>query len=321
MRTITFSDRDPRVRRTFGVVLALVAGMAIATQARVNGQLAIDLDDALLAAALSFAGGLLVLLTLVPLLPRMRAGVHRLRASLEAGAIRPWQLLGGLAGALMIATQALTVGVLGVSMLTVGLVAGQTVSSLFVDRIGLGPAGARPLTTFRVAGAGLMVVAILVTVGGGITIAGDQVWLLALPVACGFAVAVQQAVNGLVGAAARNAMTATLVNFTVGTTVLGLAWVISYLLTGGPRSFPANPVLYLGGLVGIGFIALAAFVVRWIGVLLLGLASIAGQLIGSVLLDVVLPVHGTGVADTTLVGVAVAMFAVAVAAVPRRRRR
>lgn len=321
MTVITLSGRIRQAEKPLGVALALVGGMAIAAQARINGQLAIDLEDALLAAAISFVGGLAVLLLLFPLLPGMRTGVTRLGGALRAGALRPWHLLGGFAGALMIASQAITVGVLGVAMLTVGVVAGQAVSSVVVDKIGLGPAGPQPLSPGRVLGAALMLVAVVITMWGGAAVSGVRAWLLVIPLAGGIAVAVQQAVNGLVGVASRNAMTATLVNFVGGASVLGLAWLVSLFVRDAPDAFPANPVLYAGGLVGISFIALAAFVVRWIGVLMLGLASIAGQLVGSLLLDLFLPAHGQGLAVTTVGGIGVALVALCVAGVPIRRRR
>ncbi|MGH3516848.1 MAG: DMT family transporter [Haloechinothrix sp.] len=314
-------DRARRAKKPVGVALALISGVAIAAQARINGQLAVELDDAMLAAAISFAGGLAVLLMLLPVLPRMRIGVARIRAALHERVLHRWHLLGGLGGALMIAGQSIAVGVLGVAMFTVGVVAGQAVSGLIVDKIGLGPAGPRPLSLSRILGAALLLVAVVITMGGGIHEPGARSWLLVLPVLAGLAVAVQQAINGRVGAAAHNAMTATLVNFTVGATALGLAWVVSILIRGGPDQVPSHPVLYAGGLIGVAFIAFAALVVRWIGVLLLGLASIAGQLIGSLLLDLFLPAHGAGLAPSTIGGVVVALVAVGIAALPSRRRR
>lgn len=305
-------------RSAVGVALALVSGLAIAAQSSINGRLAVQIDDAMLAAVISFGGGLLVLLLLLPVLPGMRAGVGKLRSALTDGALRPWQLLGGACGATLVAGQAITVGALGVAMFTVGVVTGQTISGLFVDKHGLGPAGPRAITGQRLAGAGLMLVAVLVTTWGGLDAAGSDIWLLALPLAGGVAVAVQQAINGRVGVAAGNPMTATLVNFTVGTAALLLGWLVSLALRGGPSGFPANPVLYLGGLVGIGFIAMAALVVRWIGVLVLGLATIAGQLVGSVLLDVLLPTRVGVVTPVTVLGVAVALVAIGVTVAPRR---
>ncbi|MGH3433090.1 MAG: DMT family transporter, partial [Thermocrispum sp.] len=179
-----------------------------------------------------------------------------------------------------------------------------------------------PITPQRLAGAGLILVAVVVTTGGGLAGVGSQTWLLVLPLAGGVAVAVQQAINGRVGVAAANPMTATLVNFTVGTTVLVLGWLLSVLVSGtGPSSLPSNPVLYAGGLVGIAFIAVAALVVRWIGVLVLGLATIAGQLVGSLLLDVLLPTREGMVTMATVLGVGLALVAIGVTVFTRPPRR
>lgn len=301
------------------MALALVSGLAIAAQSSINGRLAVKIDDALFAAVISFGGGLLVLLLLLPVLPGMRAGVGKLRSALTDGALRPWQLLGGACGATLVAGQAITVGALGVAMFTVGVVTGQTVSGLVVDKHGLGPAGARAITAQRLSGAVLMLAAVVVTTSGGLGASGPQTWLLVLPLVGGVAVAVQQAINGRVGVAAENPLTATLVNFTVGTTALLLGWLVSFALRGGPGDFPANPVLYLGGLVGVAFIAIAALVVRWIGVLVLGLATIAGQLVGSLLLDLLLPTEAVVVTTATVLGVGLALVAIAVTTAPRRR--
>ncbi|SFB32495.1 transporter family-2 protein [Amycolatopsis marina] len=307
-----------------GVSLAMAAGLAMAAQGRINGALGVELHDALLAAVISFGGGLLVLVAMLPLTRTMRAGLRRLAEALRGGSLSPWQCLGGVGGAMFVAGQSVTVGVLGVSLFTVGVVAGQTVSGLFVDRAGLGPAGAQRLSVTRVLGAVLTLVAVAWSVSGGLNLPGGpgRLWLLALPMVAGVFVAVQQAINGHVGKVSGSALTAALTNFTVGTIVLVLAWLVSLLVSGGPTAAPDNPVLYLGGLVGIVFIALASFVVRLTGVLLLGLAAIAGQLIGSVLLDVFLPAAGHPLTATTVGGTALALVAVVIAGMggPRERR-
>ena len=64
--------------------------------------------------------------------------------------------------------------------------------------------------------------------------------------------------------------------------------------------FPTEPWLYVGGPIGIVFIALAAAIVRFTGVLLLGLATIAGQIVGAVLLDLVLPTAASHPGPATL---------------------
>lgn len=308
--------------RVLGVALAVLSGVGMAGQAAINARLARHTGDPVLVAFFSFASGLAILLLVLPFAPRMRAGIGKVRAALTSSVgaplvLRPWHLLGGLGGATIIVGQAVTVGVLGVAMFTIGVVAGQTVSGLLVDRYGLGPAGVRPLTAARAAGAALMFVSVLVTVWGGLSVVGAGTWLLLLPLGGGVAIAVQQAINGRVGLVAGNPLTATLGNFTVGAGALLLLWLVSVGGSGGPDALPGDPVLYLSGPIGVGVIAVSVLVVHWIGVLLLGLGAVAGQLIGSLLLDLVLPSHEGGVPMPTMIGIGLAFLAIGVASARR----
>lgn len=306
--------------RAAGVVLAVVVGLGLAVQSRVNGALAARLGDSLLAAVISFGGGLVVLLVALATSRRMRSGLGGVRAALRSGRLRPWQCLGGLGGAMFVLGQSLTVGVLGVALFTVGVVAGQTVSGLFVDRAGLGPSGREAPTLPRVLGALLAVVgAGWASVGAIGDVVGASLLLLVLPLVAGAAMAVQQAVNGHVGMVAASPFTASLVNFSVGAAALLLGWLVALVVRGGPIGAPDNPLLYLGGFIGIFVIALAAYIVKLTGVLLFGLAMISGQLLGSMLLDVVIPVAGEHLTVPTVIGCVIALVAVAVTSIPRSR--
>ncbi|WP_433471669.1 DMT family transporter [Saccharomonospora azurea] len=303
-------------------MIAVVAGVGMAAQSRINGELGRRLDDAVLAAVISFGSGLVLLVAAVLVSARMRAGLGRVRTALRTRALRPWHFLGGLAGATYVLGQSVTVVLIGVAMFTVGVVAGQTVSSLAVDRFGLGPAGARAITWPRVLGAALMVVAVGIGVGGAFLDAEvDRVWVLVLPMAAGVGMAVQQAFNGRVGEVAGSPFTAALVNFTAGTAALVVLWGVSLATSARslPEELPTEPVLYLGGVVGVVFIAVASVLVAWTGVLLFGLASVTGQLLGSVVLDLVVPATEGAISPATLIGCGVALVAVVVATVGGRR--
>ena len=63
----------------------------------------------------------------------------------------------------------------------------------------------------------------------------------------------------------------------------------------------------------------AAAIVPVTGVLLLGLAAVAGQLVGALLLDVFLPAGPSQVTSTTLIGTALTLVSVTVVALPDRR--
>ncbi|MGC1215687.1 MAG: DMT family transporter [Micromonospora sp.] len=311
----------PTSRRIAGVGLATASGVAVAVQSRINGELGVRLADGIAAAVVSFGLGLLVLLVLVPATPGGRRGLAALRAALADGSLRPWQCLGGVCGAFLVATQGLTIGTLGVAVFTVAVVAGQSGSSLLVDRAGIGPGGRQPVTPNRLVGAVLTVVAVLLAVGDRLGDPGALALAL-LPLLAGVTIAWQQAVNGRVRAASGSALAATLVNFAVGTVALLVTFAVEVAFRGRPAgAFPSEPWLYLGGLIGIVFIALAAAIVRFTGVLLLGLATIAGQIVGAVLLDLVLPTAASHPGPTTLLGAALTMVAVLVAALGPSTRR
>jgi transporter family-2 protein len=307
-------------RRAGGAGLAVVAGVALAVQSRINGELSVRLNDPIGAATISFGSGLLVLAALVPLLPAGRAGLGNLRTALRERRIRPWQCVGGMCGGFLVATQGLTVPTLGVAVFIVALVAGQSSSSLLVDRAGAGPAGPQPVTPPRLAGAVLTVCAVLLAVGDRIG-HPSALALAVLPLLAGLGIAWQQAVNGHVRVVSGSALVAGLLNFVMGTAVLLIAFAVSVALRGLPDHLPRGPWwLYVGGTLGIIFIAVGAAVVRYTGVLLLGLAMIAGQVTGALLLDAIVPGDAGRPGWNTVLGAALTLVAVAVAVVPPRRR-
>lgn len=320
--TALSSAHHPTARlRAAGAALAACGGVALAVQGRVNGQLGHQIHDGVLAALISFSVGSVLLLAALPILPAARAGVGRLRKSLRDGALRPWQLLGGTCGAFLVTTQGLTVSILGVAVFTVAVVAGQVVSSLPVDRAGLGPGGPQPITLPRAVGALLAVVAVIISVSdhGAITDPGG-LWWAVLPAVAGLGLAWQTAVNGQVRVAAANVVVPTVVNFLVGTSALVLAAAVDVLVRGLPAGLPSQWWLYTGGTMGIVAILTAVTAVRVTGVLLLGMASVAGQLIGAVLLDVFVPTAGSELSVSSVVGIAMTMVAVGIAAIHVRRR-
>ncbi len=304
--------------RLVGGLIAFVGGVFLAVQGRLNGELGHVFGDGFLAALVSFGGGFALLLLGVPTTSAGRAGLGRLRSSLREGRIRWWQCLGGACGAFFVSTQGLTVTALGVAVFTVAAVGAQAVSSLVVDRMGIGPAGRVALTAPRVAGAALAVVAVAVAVADE---SGDPsaLWPALLPAAAGIGLGWQQAVNGLVREAARSTRVTTLVNFGTGTAVLLVVCAIDVAARGLPTAAPSEPWFYAGGALGICTIGSAVLAVRRLGVLLVGLCQVAGQLVGALAADVVAPAAGEQVSVHALVGTALTLLAVVVAALPARR--
>lgn len=307
--------------RTVPIIASFVVGTLTALQARINGQLAIELGNGLEAAVYSFGSGLVVLAILVLAVPSIRAGVVRIPRAIRAGELRWWQALGGILGGFFVGVQTATVPLLGVAVFTVAVVAGQSSNSLVVDRIGLGPAGVQRITGRRVVSAVIAVVAVTVAVSHRLGSPDFSVISLVFAFIAGLAIAVQQAINGRTARAAGNPMSATFLNFLFGTIALGTAFGLMWAVADrGPSALPPGPWwLYLGGVIGIVFIAIAAWAVPIVGVLLFALVTIAGQLSGALLLDVVAPTAGTDIAPTLILGVVLAFVAVAVAARGRPR--
>jgi transporter family-2 protein len=128
-------------------------------------------------------------------------------------------------------------------------------------------------------------------------------------------------VNGLVRVESRHVVVPTLVNFSVGTAALLLAAGVDVAVRSWPRALPGDWWLYVGGPLGIVAVLTAVSAVRFTGVLLLGLASVAGQLIGAVLLDLVVPTPGGGLTPAGVTGTALTMVAVGIATIRWRNRQ
>lgn len=302
-------------------------GGLVALQSEVNGRLAGELGSGLragaLAAVVSFGSGLVVLAAVALAVPHVRRGTVAVARAARGGALRPWQLLGGVAGASLVASQGITVGTIGVALFVVAVVAGQTSSGLAVDHAGLGPSGPRAVTGGRVLGAALTLGAVVVSVSGRLggpgALTGAALALALLPLLAGAATSWQQAVNGRVSAVG-GPMAAALLNFTVGTTCLVLLLLVS-LAVGGDLGgelggLPDTWWLYSGGLMGVVFISGAALLVRVHGVLVLGLCTVAGQVVASLVIQ---GLSGDHLDVTTVLGGVVALVGVGVGAWASRR--
>lgn len=310
----------PRLPVWLAIGGAVSVGVLTAAQARVNGQLGLRLEDGFVAAVVSFGSGMIVLAVLSVVMPSGRRGLAQLRDGVRQRSIPWWMLAGGAAGALTVATQGLAVAVIGVSLFTVGVVAGQTLSGLVLDRVGYGPAGVVAVTMPRVVGGAFALGAVAISLQGGVL---ERVpwWMLVLPVLAGIGIAWQQATNGRLRQRVGTPLTATLVNFVGGTAILAVAAVIEVAVAGAPAAPPGEPWLYLGGVIGVVYIAISAALVVHTGVLLLGLGAVTGQLVTAFVLDMLWPPDAGSGWQLQLAMIVVAGAGVVVAAAPWRARR
>lgn len=317
----------PRLPLLAGLLLAVGAGLAIPVQGRINGALGARLNDGIAAAVVSFSTGLVLMVLISLVLPKGRAGLAKILPAVRSRAFPPVYVLAGGIGALFVFAQSFTVGLLGVALFTVATVTGQTVSGLLVDRLGIGPAGKKPVTGIRIIGCILTIAAVGWAVsprfaagaGSGTASDGGPETLLLpllLPVLAGFLMSFQQAMNGTATVHYGTPIAATLVNFVAGTLVLWMVWGIKVSVAGPGSPLPGEWWYYAGGPMGCVFIGLGALLVRSLGVLVTGLGMIAGQLLGSLALDLLVPAPGSIVAPATVLGTLLTLAAIILATLP-----
>ena len=308
------TDRSFRL----AVAVVVVANLGAAVQARLNAGLGQRLGNGFAGGLISTTIALVVLGAVVLSRPTGRAALSRIREGVGEGRLRWCQCLGGVSGGLFLASQGLAVPTIGVAVFTVAVVAGTTTGSVLVDGLGLGPSGRHPITAPRIAGAVLAVTAVAVAGRGGPGAGGFSVLVL-LPLVAGMALSWQLAVNGRVSEVAGSPWAATLVNFSFASAALAVALGVNVAVGGWPRgNAPTEPWFYTGGFIGVLLIAVAAAVVRRTGVLVLGLASVAGQLTGAVFVDLLAPGAHSAPGAATWAGVALTFAAVTLATLSRR---
>ena len=288
------------------------------TQARVNGELGHLLGNGIVAAMVSFVSGLVILLVIVLTSSRVRSALFSVPSLIRSGALHWWQIIGGCAGAFYVIGQGTVVPVVGVAIFVIATVAGQSVSSLLVDKVGLGPAGPKAITALRIGAAAVAVFGVGVSVMGR-----DQTGHFSLPLVVyafvvGGLTSAQHALNGRVAVATKQPMATTALNFTMGTSTLFVVLMLMHFVGGQHLPMPPapwdRPLLWTGGSIGICFIVSAAVLVRSLGVLVFSLVSVVGQLSGAVLLDVFFPTKGNHVTAQVVLGVAITGVAIAMAA-------
>ncbi|MFJ4263054.1 DMT family transporter [Paenarthrobacter nicotinovorans] len=319
MVTVPQPSSRPALPLAVGLILALVTGLVLPIQGRINGALSAVLDDGIAASVVSFTTGLAVIAMISLSTPKGRAGLRSIVPAVRSRSFPPFYVMAGGVGAFFVFAQSYTVGLLGVAVFTVASVTGQTLSGLLVDRLGIAPGGKRSITGLRVLGSVLTVAAVAWAVSphfGVSTDVGMMVLPVLLPLVAGFLMSFQQAMNGTATVHYGTPLATTVVNFLAGSVVLWIALLVKTVIAGTGNPLPAQLWYYLGGPLGCIAIGLAALLVRSLGVLITGLGMIAGQLLGSLMLDVVIPTSGTVVALPTVLGTLLTLAAIIVATLP-----
>ena len=304
-------------------LLAALSGAMIALQARANGELSHRLDNGLQAALVSFGSGLIIIFVITLFNSRIKEGIKKLRQSVANKEIARWKLFAGALGGSFVAIQTQIVPLIGVAIYSVASIAGQTAMSLIVDRIGLTGGGKKLISPRRVLAAFLTVLAVLVSVWDRID--ANNLSMLAVTAGgiAGAIVGVQRALNGQINEHSQQSFTTSLLNFMTGTAFL-LVLIIAGILFGRNElsPLPSGPWwIYTGGVIGVIYIAFTSTIVQHLGVLTFTLFSVGGQLVGSLIIDLVSPTDGVSVSAYLVTGIAMTYAGVVAGGVGNQRVR
>lgn len=137
------------------VILAILAGMAMPTQATVNSKLAASVGNPVIAAFISFLVGTValfvyILLTGIPL--------SNLASSKNAPLVA-W--IGGFLGAFFVSVMATIVPRIGVALAFSLAIGGQMLATLVIDHFGLLGVPVKGINLMRVLGAALITIGVI----------------------------------------------------------------------------------------------------------------------------------------------------------------
>ena len=304
-------------------LLAALSGLMIALQARANGELSHLLNNGLEAAVVSFGSGLITIALISIFHKGIKEGITNLSAAVAAKKIPRWRLFAGVLGGTFVAFQTQVVPIIGVAVYSVASIAGQTAMSLYVDRIGLTGGGKKLISRRRIAAAVLTVLAVLVSVWDRIDAKNLSMWAVFFGVLAGAIVGVQRALNGQINEYSKQSFATSLLNFIMGTSFLAIILVIAVIANWSELSpLPAGPWwIYSGGALGVIYIAFSSTIVQHLGVLTFTLFTVGGQLVGSLLIDLISPTNGVNVSAYLVTGIVMTYLGVIAGGVGSSRIR
>ena len=263
------------------------------------------MGDSLEAAIVSFTTGLLFVAVIALFRKDVRSGFRQIFSAVNLKLLPSWRLGAGALGASFVAMQTYAVPIAGVALFTVASLAGQTGISLWVDHVGLAGGSRVIITKRRVIAAIITILAVVVSTWDRFTISNFSLLTIVLAVFSGTWVGVQRALNGQINSYSKASFATSLLNFITGTTFLLFLLLLRTLFTDhSVMNFTSGPWwMFLGGSIGVIYIALSAHIVQHVGVLEFTLFSVGGMLVGSLLIDIIVPTKGTIISGFLIAGI------------------
>lgn len=293
-------------------IFAVLIGVVVAIQARINGQLSVDLDNGLAAALVSFLTGLAIVSVLVFGFKREREALFRVFEAIKNKQLVTWELMGGVLGGFFVAAQSAVVPQIGVALFTIAVVAGQTISSLLVDKVGMTPSGKERITKPRIFGAVATLIAVAIAVFPDLTNSEFRFLPLTFALIVGVFASFQQGMNGRVNVVGKRPLATAWLNFVSGAIVVVIALSVDLALGATIEPLPGNFWVYTGGAAGLIFVAVSAYIIKHLGVLNFSILNIAGQLVGAILIDWLAPTKAGSLNGCLIFGTVMTIISIAV---------
>ena len=139
----------------------------------------------------------------------------------------------------------------------------------------------------------------------------------------GAIVGIQRALNGKINIYSKQHWVTSLLNFIMGTSFLLILTLV--LTLSGKYDFVALPSspwwIYLGGVLGVIYIAYSATIVQHLGVLASTLLSVGGNLFGALLIDWLIPAKGVNVSIWLVLGILISFLGVMIGGANNQSRK
>ena len=282
-------------------IFAVLIGVVVAIQSRINGQLSVDLNNGLAAALVSFITGLALVTILVFGFKREREALFRIFDAVKKKELVTWEVMGGVLGGFFVAAQSAVVPQIGVALFTIS-----------VDKAGITPSGKQKITKPRIIGAVATLIAVAIAVFPDLTNSEFRFLPLTFSLIVGVFASIQQGMNGRVNVVARSPLATAWLNFVSGTIVVLIALLVDLALGANIGPLPSNFWVYTGGAAGLVFVAVSAYIIKHLGVLNFVILNIAGQLVGAVMIDWLAPAKAGSLNGYLIFGTVMTIISIAV---------
>ncbi len=281
------------------------------------------MGDSLEAALVSFGSGLIFVSLISAFKKDVRAGFADIFKAVKDKSLSSWRLGAGVLGASFVAMQTHVVPIAGVALFTVASLAGQAAISLWVDHSGLMGSGKNLVTIRRVLAAAITVLAVIVSAWDRFSMSNFSILAILLAIFAGGLVGVQRALNGQINFYSKRSFATSQLNFITGTSFLLLLLILRSVFTDHSiMNFTTGPWwMFIGGSIGVVYIAFSAAAVQQLGVLDFTIFSVGGMLVGSLLIDLIAPTAGTVISWYLIAGILITYLGVIANGQTRRSRR